>query len=257
MIKKSISLSAEAHKEVMKNTRPLTNEWEMYTLFISEIMKRGATREAYTGIFASGQNACTLHYIKNNRVMQDGELFLVDAGGEYNHYSSDITRTFPVNGKFSKDQKRIYTKLLSAQKKLINLLKPGIFFQDIQKKAISLLSEIMHEEGLLSLSSKNIIEKKEYKKYFPHFIGHPLGLDAHDSFLFKTKNFPLSENCVLTIEPGLYLPASDLTLRPELRGMGIRIEDDILITSKEPVVLSRSVPKEIEEIEEIVGSKKH
>ena len=257
IIRKSISLSAEAHKEVMKHTKPLINEREMSVLFLSEILKRGADREAYTGIFASGPNACTLHYIKNDRVMKDGELFLVDAGGEYNYYSSDITRTFPVNGKFSTHQKRVYKKLLKAQKKIIRLLKPGIHFQAIQKEAVLLLSEIMKEEGFLPHSSiKDIVEKEEYKKYFPHFIGHSMGLDVHDPVFFKTQDFALSEGFVMTIEPGLYLPPDDSTLKPEFRGMGFRIEDDVLITKEGSIVLSSSVPKEVEELEEIVGSKK-
>lgn len=249
MIRKATTISSEAHIEIMKYSRAGMNERELHGRFLFEIMKRGASSEAYPGIFASGPNACILHYTNNNRIMQEGELLLVDAGAEYNHYASDITRTFPVSGKFSKTQKRIYTKLLKVQKNIIQMLKPGVPFNHIQNKMVELLSILMKEENLLSGSIEELIKGKKYKRYFPHSFGHLLGLDVHDLTFSETKNIKLKEDFVLTIEPGIYLPKEDVSLKPELRGLGVRIEDDILITKSGSEILSHSIPKEAEELE--------
>lgn len=250
-IKKATAISSKAHIEVMKYCRAGLNERELHGRFLFEIMKRGAHAEAYPGIFASGPNACILHYTSNNRIMQEGELLLVDAGAEYNYYASDITRTFPVNGKFSKIQKDLYTKLLEVQKQTIQMLKPGLSFKTIQDSLVELLSHLMKEVNILSGSVKNIIQEKKYKKYFPHTFGHSLGLDVHDPVFSETKNIELKENTIITVEPGLYLPPTDTSLKPELRGLGFRIEDDILITKTGAEVLSHAVPKEAEELENI------
>ena len=254
LIKKSVDIAGKAHIEVMKHTVAGKNERELHGLFLSEIMKGGAGAEAYPGIFASGANACVLHYTANDRVMKEGELFLVDAGAEYKYYASDITRTFPVNGRFSLLQKRLYNKLLSVQKQLISHLKPGISFKSIQNKAVELLSELMIEESFLKGSLSEIKEKNFYKKYFPHSFGHLLGIDVHDLTAKDAGDLKLEEGFVLTMEPGLYFPPSDTSLSPEVRGLGYRIEDDILITAQGCEVLSRNTPKEVEELEALIGS---
>ena len=249
-IQKAINISATAFKEVIRHTRPKKNERDLYGLFLHEISKKGSVAEAYPGIFASGPNACILHYTKNNRVLQDGELLLVDAGAEFNHYASDITRTFPVNGRFSKTQKRLYTKLLKVQKKMISYLKPGLAFSKIQNLLITEMAQLMKEEKLLLSQSKaEIIKQGTYKKYFPHFFGHSLGLDVHD---VTGPDVQLEEGFVLTMEPGLYLPPEDSSLPIGLRGLGFRIEDDILITKTGAKVLSQQVPKEPEEITDLM-----
>ena len=275
-IKKAIDISAHAFKEVMRHTQVGQNEGELYGLFLYEIRKRGALTEAYPGIFASGPNACILHYTRNNRIMQEGECLLMDAGAEYQYYASDITRTFPVSGHFSKTQKRLYTKLLQIQKKIISQLKSGMFFSEIQNKLVQELVRLMKEEKLLAGLAKNIIKKEEYKRYFPHFFGHSLGLDVHDValslkspsslsaksgkrhnntlFLPVQRDIQLQEGFVLTIEPGLYLPPEDASLPKEVRGLGFRIEDDILITRQGPEILSRAIPKEPEELEDLLNS---
>lgn len=255
-IKKAVAISSQAHIEVMKHCQPGVNERELHGIFLSKTHKEGANHEAYPGIFASGKNACILHYTNNNRIAQNGELLLVDAGAEYNYYTSDITRTFPVNGKFSKTQKRLYSHLLKVQKQIIKMLKPNVFFNDIQETLIELMAILMREENILSNSVKEIIQKKLYIKYFPHSFGHLLGLDVHDITFSKTKNLQLKQNFVLTIEPGLYLPHEDCSLPPELRGLGFRIEDDILITASGSEVLSYLAPKEVEEIEATMNAKK-
>ena len=254
LLKKSADIAGQAHIEVMKNTKIGKNERELHGIFLSEIMKRGASTEAYPGIFASGSNACVLHYTANNRVMKGGELFLVDAGAEYEYYASDITRTFPVSGQFSLLQKRIYSKLLSAQKYLINELKSGISFRNIQDKTVELLSEIMIDEGFLKDSLSEVLKKGLYKKYFPHSFGHLLGLDVHDLTVKEAGDLKLETGFVLTIEPGLYFPPSDTSLNDEVRGLGYRIEDDVLITAQGSEVLSYKAPKEVEELEALIGS---
>ncbi len=254
LLRKSADIAGQAHIEVMKHTATGKNERELHGLFLSEIMKRGASTEAYPGIFASGSNACVLHYIANNRVMEDGELFLVDAGAEYEYYASDITRTFPVSGRFSPLQKRIYSKLLSVQKRLIDELKPGISFCNIQDKTAELLSEVMIDEGFLKDSLSEVLQNGFYKKYFPHSFGHLLGLDVHDLTAKEAGDLKLEEGFVLTMEPGLYFPPSDTSLSDEVRGLGYRIEDDVLITAQGSEVLSHKTPKEVEELETLIGS---
>ena len=253
-IKKSVNIAARAHRAVMKYSRWAKNERDLYGKFLFEILKGGAERESYTGIFASGPNACTLHYTKNKQALNTKNLLLVDAGCEYHNYCSDITRTFPLSGRFSKLQKRIYNKLLKAQKKIIQSVKVGVKFKLLQQKAEELLAQIMVEEGWLSGSLKKILKKQEHKKYFPHNIGHSLGLDVHDPVFFKEKDFLLPENFVMTVEPGLYLPPWDKSLKPEFRGLGLRIEDDILVTKKGPQVLSHKAPREAEEMEDLINS---
>ena len=250
-IKKAIAISSEAHIEVMKHCRAGLNERELHGRFLFEIMKRGAHAEAYPGIFASGPKTCILHYTSNNRIMREGELLLVDAGAEYNYYASDITRTFPVNGQFSRIQKDIYKKLLEVQKQIIQMLKPGLSFKVIQNNLVERLSHLMKDVNILSGPVKNIIQEKKYKKYFPHNFGHSLGLDVHDPVFSERQDIELKENFTITIEPGIYLPPEDTSLKPELRGLGFRIEDDILITKSGAEVLSHAVPKEAEELENI------
>ena len=254
LVKKAVDISSQAHIEVMKHCKAGLSEKQLHGKFLHEIIKRGSYSEAYPGIFASGSNACILHYMDNNSILQKGDLLLVDAGAEYQYYSSDITRTFPINGKFSKIQKNLYEKVLNIQKSLIKILKPGISFKYIQAKMAELLSVLMKEENLLQGSIKEIIDEKQYKKYCPHSFGHLMGLDVHDITFSKTEDIYLQEGFILTVEPGLYLPPEDLSLKPELRGLGFRIEDDILITETGAEVLSHIIPKEVEEIENICSS---
>ena len=251
LIKTAVKISCEAHKKVMAMARAGLMERDLHGAFIFEIKKRGADFEAYPGIFASGENACILHYTDNNKSLKKGELMLVDAGAEYQYYASDITRTFPVNKKFKDFQKRIYNLVLYSQEELIKMLKPGVSFQKIQRTLVSILAEGLKEEKVFSAPTKKIIEKKLYKKYFPHSFGHLLGLDVHDLSPPKIQNITLEENFILTIEPGLYFPPKDTDIPDHLKGLGIRIEDDVLITKTGAKVLSSMLPKKVKDLENI------
>ena len=185
-------------------------------------MKRGCAREGYGTIIAGGKNACTLHYVFNDEPLHDGDLLLVDAGGEFNYYSADITRTWPVNGKYSDTQKRLYQKMLGAQKELVAMIKPGLTPKEHMDHSIKLLVDIMLDEKLLKGNKDDIIEKQEYRKYYPHGLGHFLGLDVHDAgaAMKKGKSRPLEAGMVITCEPGLYIPHDDESAPEELRGIG-------------------------------------
>jgi Xaa-Pro aminopeptidase len=255
-MQKACTASAEAFQEIMKATKPGKSEREIHGQFIFEVMKRGCAREGYGTIVAGGKNACTLHYVFNDEPLHDGDLLLVDAGGEYNYYSADITRTWPVNGKYSDTQKRLYGKMLIAQKELVSMIKPGLTPKDHMDHSISMLVDIMLDEKLLKGDKEDLIEKQSYRKYYPHGLGHFLGLDVHDAGLAVKdgKSRPLEPGMVITCEPGLYIPKDDEEAPAELRGIGIRIEDDVVVTESGHQVLTHEAPKEIDEIESLVGS---
>lgn len=255
VMRKSCEISSQAHIELMRAIRPGMNERMLSGLFIKEIMQRGCDREGYRGIFAGGANATTLHYVFNDQVLKDGDLFLVDAGGEYEYYSADITRTYPVNGKFNEDQKRVYQKVLDLQKVLINMTTPGTTVADLNKKAATGLTEIMVDEKLLTGDVDNLVQSGEYRKYYPHGVGHWLGLDVHDAGATEARgeSRKLEAGMVMTIEPGLYVPQDDTQAPLALRGLGIRIEDNIHITHDGPDNLTQSAPKEISEMEALIG----
>lgn len=255
-MRKAAQISSEAHIEVMKACRPGVNERALHGIFIKAIMERGCAREGYGGIFATGDNATTLHYVFNDQTLKDGDMFLIDAGGEYNYYSADITRTYPVSGKFNEAQKRLYSKMLDLQKSLVAKVKPGITRESLQDKAIDRVTEIMIEEKLLKGDKQKLISEKAFLKYYMHGIGHWLGLDVHDAGVTQVRGEPrpMEAGFCLTIEPGIYIAANLPDVPDALRGIGIRIEDDILVTESGNEVLTASCPKEIEELEAIVGT---
>lgn len=255
-MRKAAVASSTAHVEVMKACRPGVNERALYGVFLKSIMEQGCAREGYGGIFAGGDNATTLHYTFNDHELNDGEMFLIDAGGEYNYYSADITRTYPINGKFTEVQKRLYEKVLELQKSLVAAIKPGITRESLQEKATDRLTEIMIEEKLLTGSKDKLIADKSYLKFYMHGIGHWLGLDVHDTGLTMQRGEPrpIEAGYYLTIEPGIYIPKNAKNVPDELRGIGIRIEDDILVTETGNEVLTASCPKEVSELEAIIGT---
>lgn len=254
-MRKACQVSAQAHIQAMKGIKPGISERQIEAVLEYTLKEKGSKRWGYSPIVASGPNACTLHYQSNNDICRDGDLLLIDAGGEWNHYSADITRTFPVNGSFTDLQKDFYQSILEVQKSLILQAKPGITFDSLQDTAIKRLSQILRDFKLLKGSLEEIIQQKTYKKYYPHFVGHFLGLDVHDVGLYKKNGKPrgLEAGMCFTIEPGLYIPQDDEVAPEGLRGVGIRIEDDILLNNQGCEVLSKEAPKEINEMTEIVG----
>ena len=259
LMRKAAKLSAEAHKFAMEDTCPEIFEYELDACIIFNTMKYGSKRLAYPSIVASGNNATTLHYQKNDCVLKDGDLVLVDAGCEYQYYASDITRTWPVNGRFTDSQKEIYQLVLDCQKKCIEMVKPGITLYDIHLKSVEIITEGLIKLGLLEGSIEdNITErntvfgKYSYTKYYMHGLGHWLGLDVHDCRSVSMRKTKLVPGHVFTIEPGIYISKDDANVPDKYKGIGVRIEDDILVTETGYEVLSKDVPKEIKDIENTV-----
>jgi Xaa-Pro aminopeptidase len=257
-LRKACELTAEAHTDLMKYIKPGMSEREAHGYFVYQIMKRGAAREGYGGIFAGGANATTLHYVFNDQPLKSGDLFLVDAAGEFQYFTSDITRTYPVHGRFNEEQAEVYEGVLKIQKALIEMVRPGLPFQALHDAGTDLLTEFMLELGLLTGRKEDIIKAGEQRKYYPHGIGHFLGMDVHDVGLYVNKKSreprAIEENMVFTIEPGIYIPVYDQTVAEEYRGIGVRIEDNIRVTVEGYENLTKKCPKEVDELEKVVGS---
>ena len=254
VIRRGMQITKEAHHRAMRLCKSGKKEYELQAEFEYVFTKSGAYSDAYTTIVAGGNNANTLHYIKNDKPLCHGELVLIDAGCEYNYYATDITRTIPVEGTFSTAQKAIYELVLHVEKEIISMIQPGVLRSNLHKKAERMLCEGMVRLGILQGNVKKLLKKKKHKKYFPHGIGHYMGLDVHDPCPYTTKNgkeIPLQAGMVLTIEPGLYLPKNDRSIPKKYRGIGIRIEDDILVTEDGCENLSNEIVKEVKEIESL------
>lgn len=253
MLRRAASISAKGHIEVMKASRPGGNERALHGLFIKTIMEMGAYGEAYHGIFASGNNATTLHYHFNEDELKTGDLFLVDAGAEYKYYSGDITRTFPIGGKFNPAQKHIYQALLDLQVEVTNMVKPGVVHATLQDKTIEGIARILVDEKLCKGSVEEVIKTASYRKYYMHGVSHLLGMDTHDAggLLVGGQPRKMEAGWCFTIEPGIYIPANDETAPKELRGVGIRIEDDVLVTATGVEVMSAEAPKAVADLEAI------
>lgn len=255
--RQACELTAEAHLETMKYLRPGMSEREIHGFFIYQVMKRGAAREGYGSIVAGGANATTLHYVFNDQQLKAGELLLIDAAGEFNYFTSDITRTYPVACKFTDEQAEVYQGVLKVQKHIIEMVKPGVPFQTLQDTATSMLTELMLELGLLTGRKEDIIQAMEHKKYYPHGVGHFLGMDVHDAGLYFSKKGeprPIEENMVFTVEPGLYIPVNDTSAAKQYRGIGVRIEDNIRVTANGYENMTAKAPKEIADLEKVIGS---
>jgi len=252
LIKKAISITKDAHHKAMSKASSLKYEYQLQAEIEYEFKRKGAYSDAYTSIVACGNSSNTLHYIDNNQKLKSGELILIDAGCEYKYYASDITRTIPVNGEFRYAQKKLYNMVLKTQLKIIKMIKPGVKRTELQYKAVELLSQGMIDLGILQGSLKKVIKSESYKKYYPHGIGHWMGIDVHDEAPYKYKNakeIPLKKGMVLTIEPGIYIDENDKDVPKKYRGIGVRIEDDILVTKKGCKNLSRKIAKTVEEVE--------
>ena len=258
MIQKALSITEEAHHRAMQRVSELEYEYELQAEIEYVFKKNGAYSDAYTSIVASANAANTLHYVSNDAPIKKDALLLIDAGCEYDYYASDITRTIPASGKFSDAQKELYALVLSVEKEIISMIKPGVLRSDLHKRSEALLCEGMVRLGILDGKVKKLLKKQKHKEFYPHGIGHWMGLDVHDEAPYKKKNgkeIPLKAGMVLTIEPGIYLDAENKKVPKKYRGIGIRIEDDILVTKDGHQNLSNSIVKEIDAIENM-GAKR-
>lgn len=256
IMKRAADLSAEAHVVAMETVRPGLFEYQLEGLIRNHCAQGGARFDAYSSIVGSGENACVLHYTANDQVIKDGDLILIDAGCEINHYASDITRTFPANGKFSPEQKALYQLVLDAQLAAIDAVKPGNHFNHPHEAAVKVLTTGLVDLGLLNGEVDALIEKEAYKPFYMHKTGHWLGLDVHDVGRYKIKGQwrELAPGMVLTVEPGLYVSPDETSVDEKWRGIGIRIEDDVLVTDTGHQVLSENVPKSVAEVEALTST---
>ncbi len=253
LILQAANISATAHSRAMQTCKPGMHEYEVQAE-VEYQFKRHGCEPAYPSIVASGENACTLHYIENSAQLNDGDLLLIDAGAELDGYASDITRTFPVNGRFSDCQRAVYEVVLEAQLRSIAAVKPGARYNDVVDTAIEAITEGLIDLGLLNCDKDQALETQAYMPFYMHKIGHWLGLDVHDVGTYKDADGwrILKPNMYMTIEPGIYLAPSDL-IDEKWHGIGIRIEDDVLITENACQVTTSGVPKEVDEIEKLMS----
>lgn len=252
-LRKACEISAAAHILAMQSGRPGVFEHEIEALLNYTFRSRGGAGPGYPTIVGAGENATILHYIENRCAIADGDLVLVDAGCEYDHYTADITRTWPASGRFTEPQRRVYEIVLSTQVAAIAMARPGATIDDIHNFCIHSLTQGMIDLGLLTGGVDDRVADQAYRKFYMHGTSHWLGLDVHDAGAYTRdgKPRPLEPGMVITVEPGLYIPVGAADVPEELRGIGIRIEDDVAITTAEPEVLTASCPKSVEDLEQL------
>lgn len=255
LMRRAAQISAEAHKFAMITCRPDMYEYELEAELLYEFTRQGARAVAYNSIVGSGKNSCILHYVANDKKIQKDDMVLIDAGCEYQNYASDITRTFPANGKFSPEQRDIYQLVLAAQLAAIKTVKPGASWMAPQQAIVKIITQGLIDLGILKGKCDSLIEQEAYMPFYMHRSGHFLGLDVHDCGRYRVNNKwrKLEPGMVLTIEPGLYLSADIKGLHKRWHNIGVRIEDDVVVTKKGNDVLSQDVPKQIDEIEALMA----
>lgn len=247
------NISAEAHTRAMQTVKPNMMEYALEAE-LNYIFGKNGCVPAYNSIVGGGENACILHYVENNKLLKDGDLVLIDAACEYEFYASDITRTFPVNGKFSPEQKALYNIVLDAQLAAIDATRIGNHYKYPHEVAVKILTQGLVDLGLLSGNVNELVESEAFRQFFMHGTGHWLGMDVHDVAAYKTgEDWRAYEaGMVVTVEPGLYVAPDDETVDAKWRGIGIRIEDDIVVTENGPLVLTKNVVKTIDDIESLM-----
>jgi len=257
LMRESGQIAVRAHKRAMQVSKPGLFEYQVEAEFMHEFFRSGCRAPAYTSIVAGGANACILHYNENNMVLNNGDLLLIDAGCEYEYYASDITRTFPVNGRFSPEQKAIYELVLTAQLAAIEQVKPGNHWNDPHDTTVKVLTAGLVELGLLQGEVDKLIESGAYRDFYMHRAGHWLGMDVHDCGDYKIdgKWRQLEPGMVLTVEPGLYVAVNNEKVEPRWRGIGVRIEDDVAVTRSGYEVLTSGLPKTVAEIETFMAAR--
>ncbi|MFO1031638.1 MAG: aminopeptidase P N-terminal domain-containing protein [Planctomycetota bacterium] len=253
-LQRAAEVSAAGHVAAMRATRAGLHEYEVQAVLEAEFRRAGSPRNGYPSIVASGRNACVLHYHDNDRRMQNGDLLLIDAGAEVGGCTADITRTFPVSGRFTQAQAAVYRVVLRAQRAGIRACKAGARWDAAHRTCVNWLTKGLVELGVLRGRVRKLVEKGAYKRFYMHGTSHWLGRDVHDVGAYQDgqdRPCPLPIGAVLTVEPGLYFGPRDRRVPKALRGIGVRIEDDVLITAAGPKVLTEAVPKELREIERV------
>lgn len=255
LMARSAEIAAAAHRRAMRVCKPGVTEYQLEAEILHDFAREGARFAAYNTIVGGGANACILHYIDNTDTLVDGDLVLIDAGCEFEYYASDITRTFPVNGRFSEPQKALYELVLKAQEAALAVIAPGRQWHEPHEASVAVITEGLVELGLLSGEPAQLIEQGAYKKYYMHRIGHWLGMDVHDVGDYKVHGQwrVLEPGMVMTVEPGIYVAPDDSDVDAKWRGIGIRIEDDVVITKTGYKLLTEGVPKRVADIEALMA----
>ncbi|WP_026244408.1 Xaa-Pro aminopeptidase [Dasania marina] len=255
IMRKAGELSAQAHKRAMQICKPGIMEYQLESEILHEFSRNGARFPAYSTIVGAGKNGCVLHYIDNNCKIKDGDLILIDAGCELEHYAADITRTFPANGKFSKEQKALYNIVLEAQEQAIATIKPGNHWNQSHDITVQVITKGLLALGLLKGELDTLIEEGAYKDFYMHRAGHWLGMDVHDVGDYKVADEwrVLEEGMAMTVEPGIYVAPNNMQVAKKWRGIGIRIEDDIVVTKGGCENLTAAVPKTVADIEALMA----
>lgn len=247
-------ITALAHIKAMQETRPNRFEYEIESEILHEFNRHGARFASYNSIVAGGNNACILHYTENDQPLKNGDLVLIDAGCEFAMYAGDITRTFPVNGKFTQAQREIYELVLKAQKRAIELLVPGSSIKQVNDEVIRIKVQGLVELGILHGNVDELIEQKAHRQFYMHGLGHWLGLDVHDVGEYgEERSRTLEVGMVITVEPGIYI-SEEANVPAQYKGIGVRIEDNLLMTEYGNKILTAAVPKEIDDIENLMNN---
>ena len=258
LMKKAGQISARAHIRAMQVCKPGLYEYQLEAELSHEFMMAGSRAAAYSTIVGGGENACILHYIENTSELKDGDLVLIDAGCELDCYAADITRTFPVNGKFNKEQRALYELVLKAHAAAVKAVKPGNHWNQPHDAAVKTITKGLVDLGLLKGKVKDLIEKEAYRDFFMHRTGHWLGMDVHDVGDYRVGGEwrLLEPGMVMTVEPGIYVSPTNTKVAKKWRGIGIRIEDDVLVTKEGCEVYTEAVPKTVDEIEALMAGDK-
>ena len=254
-IRQAAAISVAGHLQLLRACKPLLYEYQLEALFTQHCLQAGCRALAYQMIVASGNNACTLHYVDNTRQIQAGDLIVIDAGAEYHHYAADITRTLPASGQFTPAQRALYDVVLAAQLAGIDAIKPGNRFALVQEMVTKTLVHGLLQHGILHGDVATLVQNKAYKQFYMHGASHWLGLDVHDvgNYYKNGESRQFAPGMVLTIEPGLYIAANNSSVAPQWRGIGVRIEDMVLVTEHGCDVLTKDLPKAAADLEQIMA----
>ncbi len=247
-MREAAKISVQAHQRAMQLAKPGINACEVQAAMQQVMLSAGCRHQSYEPIVAAGGHACVLHYTDNNAELRDGDLLLIDAGAESDYYAADITRTFPVNGNFTEAQRAVYDVVLKAQYQVIEAVRPGVTWDDLQQISVKVITQGLLELDILEGDVGTLIETQAYKRFYMHGIGHWLGLDVHD--VGSPKAF--EPNMVLTVEPGIYIARGSEGVDEMWQGIGIRIEDDILVTEQGHEVLTQALVKDPEDLSAFV-----